>query len=171
MKTINKFLQETRQPYLIYVDMDGVLTDWDSAVEKLGHGSSDEIKKRGGDSLLWAIIGKVGTSFWSQMNWTKDGQKLWKNIKSYHPTILSAPTKNPTSITGKNQWIDKNLGKYIKRILVPSKEKKQYAKENSILIDDRIDNVKDWKLSGGIGILHKNTNDTISKLKGIINEF
>jgi hypothetical protein len=34
-----------------------------------------------------------------------------------------------------------------------------------ILIDDRVDNVEQWRSQGGIGILHKNTADTIKQLQ------
>ena len=38
-------------------------------------------------------------------------------------------------------------------------------KENAILIDDFASNIKRWEAAGGIGILHKNANDTIQQLK------
>jgi len=37
------------------------------------------------------------------------------------------------------------------------------------LIDDLPRNIDPWIEAGGIGILHKNTEDTIKKLKKIIN--
>ena len=50
-----------------------------------------------------------------------------------------------------------------------SKDKKrEFANKNSILIDDLKSNIQEWKASGGIGILHKNTNSTISQLKDIL---
>ena len=49
---------------------------------------------------------------------------------------------------------------------VRSKEKKkEFAGKNKILIDDLKSNIKEWKASGGIGILHKQTASTISALK------
>ena len=45
------------------------------------------------------------------------------------------------------------------------KTKSNYAKENAILIDDFASNIKRWEAAGGIGILHKNANDTIQQLK------
>jgi hypothetical protein len=50
-------------------------------------------------------------------------------------------------------------------ILTPAKFKQKYAGENKILIDDRADNISDWKNAGGIGILHKTANQTINELK------
>jgi hypothetical protein len=47
-------------------------------------------------------------------------------------------------------------------------DKKKYAKSNgipNILIDDWEPNIAEWNAAGGIGILHKNTEDTIQRLK------
>jgi len=37
-------------------------------------------------------------------------------------------------------------------------DKQKYANSNSILIDDRKDNIREWKQRGGIGVLY-NYND------------
>ena len=42
--------------------------------------------------------------------------------------------------------------------------KKNYAKKDSILIDDRASNISDWNAAGGIGILHTSTATTLDKL-------
>ena len=47
-------------------------------------------------------------------------------------------------------------------------EKKQnYSGTNKILIDDRPDNIEQWRSKGGIGILHTNTADTLKQLQNI----
>ena len=52
-----------------------------------------------------------------------------------------------------------------KLILAFAHQKKDYANENSILIDDRSKNIDQWRAAGGIGILHINAASTIEKLK------
>ena len=51
----------------------------------------------------------------------------------------------------KNRWVDQCL-----------------EDKNSILIDDREKNIREWEKAGGIGILHTSTKDTLRKLKRII---
>ena len=48
--------------------------------------------------------------------------------------------------------------------VLDSSSKKNYAKKDSILIDDRISNINDWNAAGGIGILHTSTATTLDKL-------
>ena len=52
-------------------------------------------------------------------------------------------------------------------ILRQAKNKKEFAASHAILIDDKPENIEDWIGAQGIGILHKNTIETIKHLKNI----
>jgi hypothetical protein len=92
-----------------------------------------------------------------------DGKELWDRIKSQNPTLLSAPSRDPQSRLGKRIWVKKNIpGTPL--ILAAAPMKKNYARKNTILIDDRISNINDWNKAGGIGILHTSTATTLEKL-------
>jgi hypothetical protein len=96
----------------------------------------------------------------------KDGKQLWEYISKYNPTLLSAPSKNPSSRLGKRLWVKNNLPG-VKLILASAEKKQNYSRGNHILIDDRPDNVDQWRSQGGIGILHTSTEDTIKQLQNI----
>jgi len=165
MKIINKFLQEADQQSLtIYCDLDGVLVDFDKAVESLGYGTSDEISKRGGESLLWALVNKAGINFWVNAKWTSDGKELWNFVKPYRTIILSSPGRLTRAPKGKLLWVRRELGPGVLLILRQAKKKMELANEKSILIDDNLQNIMQWKKAGGIAILHKESKTTIDKL-------
>ena len=116
-------------------------------------------------SQFWKLIDdKVGFSFWAEMPWMPDGKQLWSYIEKYKPMLLSAPSQKPSSRYGKRVWVANNLPG-VKLILAKRENKQDYSKPNRILIDDRADNVEEWKSKGGIGILHTSAADTIEKLK------
>jgi hypothetical protein len=54
--------------------------------------------------------------------------------------------------------------------MIINTQKDLFAKrfENSILVDDTKKKINGWRAAGGIGILHKNTKDTIKQLNEII---
>ena len=52
-----------------------------------------------------------------------------------------------------------------KLILRSAERKQEFATPQSILIDDRKDNIDRWKEAGGIGIYHTSAADTIQQLK------
>ncbi|MCK9415409.1 hypothetical protein M0Q97_01975 [Candidatus Dojkabacteria bacterium] len=159
----------------IYVDLDGVLTNFNQGVKNgflnkhnkendTNINSGWEYEERYGSEEFWKEVKKLGLEFWSNMPWTSDGRSLWNFIKKYpNVEILSKPSKDKLSREGKKIWCKRELGEDVKINL--SYDKKEFADSNCILIDDLEKNIKEWFKAGGIGILHKNTKDTIKKLK------
>lgn len=167
MKFKEYYLNEEKE-YSIFVDMDGVLSDFEKATNAIDPKVKYKDITDKDDTIFWGHIAKGGLKFWSDMPWTKDGKKLWSFIKQYNPTILSAPARTlPDSKKGKKIWIKREVNNN-PVIFARARDKQKYANPNAILIDDLEKNIKQWEMSGGIGILHKNTNDTIKKLKEIM---
>ena len=146
--------------------MDGVLTDFDLDFIKLSKGlSSSEYDRNFGREKFWKFIDKKGgEEFWSNMSWTGDGKKTWGYIKKYHPQLLSSPLVAESCKEGKRQWVKKNMPG-TKLNLEWSKYKKNFARPNAILIDDKKYIVEQWIEAGGIGIIHTSANNTIKQLK------
>ena len=154
--------------YIIYTDMDGVLSDFDKRFMEFSDGiRPSEYEKNMGREAFWDLIdNKVGVPFWAGMDWMPDGKQYWNYIKKYNPIILSAPSRNNESRYGKRIWKKRNMPD-TKMILAYASDKQNYAKSNAILIDDRKKNIDQWKAAGGIGILHISAEDTIRQLKDL----
>ena len=152
--------------YNIFVDLDGVLVDFDKGYKDLTGIDLNKLPFQDGKSF-WDPINKAGKEFWSNLKWMKDGKKLWNFVSQFNPKILSAPSKDKSSHKGKQEWVSREL-KNVQLILCPAKDKQKYASNNSILIDDRIDNCERWEMAGGIAIPHTNSKITISQLIKIL---
>lgn len=132
-----------------------------------------------GKSAFWSAAEKAGEKFWSEMPWMPDGQELWNYVQKYNPTILSAPSRDPSCITGKIKWLKNNVklpnydvqtkGKHgwdgHSKIILNSDKYRYCSGPNDILIDDTPKKIDKWLNAGGIGILHKSAAETIAKLK------
>jgi hypothetical protein len=153
----------------LFLDMDGVLTDFTGACEKLGGNmmfwyNSDKDR-------FWKQITEAGTEFWSEMPWMTGGRELhmFLNSSGFCPRILSAlpnPGRGKALVNarkGKIQWLRKELGiSYAEAaILCFRPEKALQSGTSRILIDDNSENIREWEEAGGIGILHKNASRTI----------
>ena len=157
-------LQEQEDPkYKIYVDMDGVLVDFDGGYEKLTGMTTREADKKGPE-FFWKPISKAGAKWWITLNWMPDGKQLWDYVKKYNPELLSAPSREEASKMGKRIWVKRELPG-AKLILRSADKKQEFASPTSILIDDREKNIEQWEAAGGIGILHTDASSTIKKLK------
>ncbi len=174
MKGYKNFYIEAKKSNLpfIFCDMDGVLSDFALAANTATGLDWEGLRK----NQDWGAI-RDTENFWADMPWKKDGKQLWRYIKKYNPSILSATveaSKDPNCKPGKLRWLSKNLGlnNSAKINLVRRVQKQDYVMVNrggkieaAVLIDDYPKNITQWTAKGGIGILHTNTSSTISALK------
>lgn len=158
--------------------MDGVLTDFTGACEKLSEHMM--VWYAADRERFWKHITAAGTCFWSDMPWMAGGMELHDFLKSsgLDPTILSAlpgPERKIAMINarkGKMEWLKKEMGTpYANNaILCLRPEKALQSGVSRILIDDNKDNICEWEEAGGTAILHKNTNRTIRCLDKMVKE-
>lgn len=157
------------QQYKIYCDMDGVIADFDKRFKDLNPEklSAAQYQTKYGTEKFWDLIDEENkVKFWVGIPWMPDGKELWDYIKKYKPTLLSAPSKKPQSRLGKRLWVKNNIpGTPL--ILASADKKQNYSGGNKILIDDRKDNVDQWRSQGGIGIAHTSAQDTIKQLQNL----
>jgi hypothetical protein len=141
-RIIREETEQKNKSYTLYVDMGGVL------FKKMG---ADE----GGSGDDTEYI----------------GEELWKVIKKYNPTILSATgTKDiDNAKKTKRQQVKDYLNPIPPIVFVTSGKDKgiKYGNEDSILIDDSQTNIDSWVNNGGIGIKHSSDNvgKTLDRLK------
>lgn len=156
----------------IYVDMDGVLTNFDKQFSLLNQDTlfPKEFIAQYGEEKFWDLINKEGIKFWHLMEWNPGGMKLinflLKNFNPKNIILLTTPSYEIESKIGKHLWIKDQLHNKFKVIFSFNKE--EYATPNNILIDDRNENIKKWNGANGIGILHIDIDTTLKKLKHII---
>lgn len=165
VKIADTFLKDYMK---LYVDMDGVLTDFEAAVRELGpeavpglkdDATSEEKQK------MYDMIEKAGPGFWSNMPWKEGGMGIWKAVRPFYPRLLSSPGKFMHAERGKNEWVKKNLPGVP---LFLENDKYRWAERGAVLIDDSIDNIHGWRMSGGVGIHHKDPKNTEIKLLSLL---
>lgn len=172
MTRLNRYITESSK-YTVYVDMDGVLCNFLKGASEAtdlpirSHSDWEKVK-----DTQWAMLADLGSDFWANLDWMSDGKILWSYVKQFNPNILSAfpqaPGNKAFSITGKNEWIRRELTGYNKIHLVKGQDKQNFATPTSILIDDADRNIEQWISKGGIGILHRSARDTIKQLEKLI---
>lgn len=72
--------------YKIFVDLDGVLVDFESGVMKLfpNYSSSDDVPSK----ILWSRVA-THHNFFANLGWTCDGKLLWETLLK-HSTLMNS---------------------------------------------------------------------------------
>lgn len=170
--------------HTIFCDMDGVLCDFAGAFKKLDGKTAIQDCDHNWIQHIKRFTNL--TDFFANLNWTSDGEKLYHYLKDNHSNveILSSLGGSGNDETleeirrGKIKWLDKNGVSFKRNFSLSTIDKKHFiGSNNDILIDDYIDNIKDWFLMGGVGFLYTNADNVINFLnppyrakKGCVNE-
>ena len=153
--------EEKVMDYKIFLDMDGVLVDFDQQFKELTGMMPREFESKYDSNKFWEEIDNAGVGFWRGMKWMPGGEALYNRAAQFDHALLSSPSRSEVSKIGKRLW-RRDKTPNTKLILSRSYLKKNYAAPNHILIDDREDNIKQWRDAGGIGILYTSA-DQVNK--------
>ena len=155
---------------IVYVDLDGVLADFDSALNEI----------RGGEELtteeLWARVAPYGDGLYACLDLMLYATKLWNWLSVYFDNIqilTAIPRRStvPTAEADKRAWVATNFGTNVKVNIGPyAVNKQRHCQPGDILIDDQPSNIAQWIAKDGIGILHTSAADTIQQLKDLIQD-
>lgn len=153
----------------IFVDMDGVLADFNTGVETLtgrefpntdaGHNDYDERKEELTNKRLFRNLPPM-PDMYDLIAYIRHTGLPWE--------ILTAAgvINRELVVFDKNEWIREYVSpSVVVTCTMTGSQKGMFAIKGSVLIDDRQKNLDAWEAHGGIGILHTSAEDTINQLK------
>ena len=161
---------------MIYLDMDGVLADFDRGVNELcGMRASSQAGRDDDpdyDDRMWAAIRKVD-HFYDKLELMPGAKELFDRLRGKYGDRVEILTGIPrkergivTAAEDKIAWTRRLLSEDVIIHTVSRKEKQDYCKgPEDILIDDREKTIREWREAGGTGILHVSAEETIRELE------
>ena len=167
-------LREDEQGYKIYLDMDGVVADFEQRFRDLSGMGPREFEAKYGKNAFWDFIdeGDNKIKFWVGIPPMEGASQLVNYVSKHDYVMLTAPSIKKQSRLGKALWIRNHTGDIFPSkptvIFKAAKEKhkvKPSLTEKDILIDDKASTIDNWNAAGGTGILYTSANQAISELK------
>ena len=159
----------------VFLDMDGVLVDFLDGVhrafnipystdthpyEKGKWNMLEDIKRPfcEGNFSFETVNDLCTVGFWRGLNWMHDGHEILAAIVkkftySNEISLLTTPMPNFGSWTGKAYWVNKHIPTFNGRLIITQEPKKLFAGPDTLLIDDRDENIEEFEAAGGQGIL------------------
>lgn len=152
---------------LIFLDMDGVLANFDKYfVDNIGHTPQEYIDKYG-KSNFWAVIHSKHPDLFQKLEPYPHAKELLALCQSKAPTvILSSPPaiNRDKAVRDKISWL-KEHGLAVPAIF--ETEKYKHASSGALLIDDMKKNTEPFEKAGGQVLLFKDFASAKKTLEGI----
>ena len=160
----------------IYVDMDGVVADFDGYVESiLDSKTTPGIRFSQED---WCKIRDYNNRIYKHVPVLANAHEIVTGVKDiadyyrYDVKFLTAiPKENDLgwAFWDKVEWVQKNFPGIPVWFGPYSTDKQHHYRSGDILIDDRVSNIEDWLAAGGKAILHKgDAVETIGALEALV---
>lgn|SRR5690554_4312859 len=146
----------------LFLDLDGVLADFDRGVEAITGKRPDQLST----GRMWrAVAGHA--DFFGTLEMMADAQLLWDFCAPYDPTILTGLPRGDWAEAQKRRWVARMLGREVEVITCWSKDKPRWSGPGHVLIDDRQRLKKPWEARGGVFIFHRDAVQSIEQLKSL----
>jgi hypothetical protein len=151
----------------LYLDMDGVLADFNKEYTKFDPEKAD--RKRFRESVMSHRI-------FEKLDFMPDALQLLNHVSKLHnirvEILTSMGTHEPVqanqAMMQKMEWLKQKNIPYKANFVNNKAQKANYATAESILIDDSVGCVSPFVDAGGHGILHVNASDSIAMLDSTI---
>ena len=165
-------LEEQVSEFKIYLDMDGVIADFDKRFKDISGMDPREFEDKYGTKEFWNLIDEENkVKFWVGIPEMPGAKALVDYVKKYNFELLTSPSAKKQSYLGKLLWIRNHKDLFGGKPRVNFKRAKEKHEVKSdlqttdILIDDREDTISRWNKAGGTGIHYKTASQVINDLK------
>ncbi len=156
--------------YQLFVDLDGVLADFNLGVRRAAGREPAELQPR----RMWPLLART-PGFYARLEWMSDGPELWNALRPFAPVILTGMPMGQWAEPQKRQWCREKLGGHIPVLTGLSRHKPELARQwleeqqqtgkIPLLIDDRLKQKEPWEDAGGVFILHLETESSLQALR------
>lgn len=145
----------------LYLDMDGVLVDFDRGHELAFGQRPDKVK----DDVDWDRV-RAHPGFYENLPPMADAEELWAGTRHLRPIVLTGVPQNvPEAPHNKIAWVRKYLGPATEIVCCRSRDKARYARPGDVLVDDWEKHKSLWEGAGGVWITHRSAAETLRVLR------
>lgn len=153
----------------IFLDMDGVLADFDRAAAALLRMPPADFEARHGTRELWRAL-RRDREFYATLPPMADARELWEGVRALaraEPVILTGVPRWPDAADQKRRWAAHHFpGGSV--ITTSAREKSDHCQPGDVLIDDRPKYSPQWEAKGGVFIVHRSASQSLAQLQHVL---
>ncbi|MGQ9369634.1 hypothetical protein [Azospirillum sp. ST 5-10] len=146
----------------LFLDLDGVLADFDRGVREVTGKAPEELPMK----AMWRELSRH-RDFFGTLKFMHDAQELWAFCAPHDPKILTGLPLGSWAPEQKRRWVAHMLGPHVHVITCMTRDKPTYASPGAVLVDDRERTRAGWEAAGGVFVLHTGARRSIAALKAM----
>lgn len=150
----------------LFLDMDGVLADFNKRAREILGMEPEDFEARFGKQAFWLIL-QSSPDFYNSFDLMLDAPFLLDATRHLGPIVLTGVPMGEWAQPQKRQWIMRNTG--LNCITCRAKDKSLHAQPGDVLVDDRGEYADVWEAKCGPGtfVLHKSAHRSLKDLRAI----
>ena len=149
----------------LFLDLDGVLADFDAGAKAVLGMSSRDFEARHGKREFWRRLARA-KDFYATLPLLPDAMVLFEAVRHLEPTILTGLPLGDWAAPQKVRWAARHFPG-TKIITTMARDKYKHMTGMDVLVDDRADHRDKWEAAGGIFIHHGSARDSLRRLAEI----
>jgi 5'(3')-deoxyribonucleotidase len=149
----------------LFLDLDGVLADFDRGVVDLLGMPSARFEKRYGIKEFWRRLAKA-PDFYARLPLMPDARLLFDAIEHLTPTILTGLPLGKWAAPQKVAWCEEHFPR-VPVITCMARDKHRFMDPGDVLVDDRDRHRPAYEAHGVVFVHHKNAKQSLRELRSI----
>lgn len=147
----------------IYLDVDGVLADFNTGFQNITQQSPQQFEDEHGTKAFWKTI-RQATNFFGTLPIMPGAQELYEAVEHTRPIMLTGCPFGNWAEHQKFKWRDNHF-KGVPMVTCLSRNKRDYCQPGDILVDDLLKYKHLWEEAGGVFIHHTSAESSIAQLQ------
>lgn len=149
----------------LFLDLDGVLADFDRGVRDLLGMDSASFEKKFGIKEFWRRLARA-PDFYARLPEMPDARILFDAVEHLTPTILTGLPLGKWAAPQKLAWCEEHFPR-VPVITCMARDKHRFMDPGDVLVDDRDRHRPAYEAHGVVFVHHKNPRESLAELATI----
>ena len=149
----------------LYLDLDGVLADFEAGAHQLLRMPAKEYQDRYGPGGFWKRLA-TAKDFYGGLALLPDAMELYAAVAHLTPIILTGLPIGKWAEPQKRAWVARHFPG-VEVITTLARKKSTYCRPGDVIVDDQDRYREPWEQAGGVFVHHHDAKATIAELRSI----
>ena len=147
----------------LFLDLDGVLADFDTGAHDLLKMPPQDFQDRYGQGTFWKRLAGA-PDFYGSLPLLPDARHLVDSVHHLDPIILTGLPIGKWAEPQKRAWVERHFPG-LQVITTLARHKSKYCSPGDVLVDDRPKYADAWEEAGGVFVLHLSAEESLEALR------